>query len=143
ISRWEADAIQLRPTILSILIGVNDFWRTVDRGDHNTPELYKQQYQQLMDTTLEKLPNVKLIIGEPFGVKGVKHVTDVWFPEFPRYQEAAREIAKEYNAIFLPYQSVFDKAASRGSGDYWTTDGVHTSLAGANLMAEAWLGLIK
>lgn len=143
ISRWEADAIQLRPTILSILIGVNDFWRTVDRGDHNTPELYKQQYQQLMDTTLEKLPNVKLIIGEPFGVKGVKHVTDAWFPEFPRYQEAAREIAKEYNAMFLPYQSVFDKAASRGSGDYWTTDGVHTSLAGANLMAEAWLGLIK
>jgi len=143
ISRWDTDALQLRPTILSILIGVNDFWRTIDRGAQNTPQQYKQQYQQLLDTTLKQLPQVKLIIGEPFGVKDVKHVTDAWYPDFLGYQQVAKEIAKEYNAIFLPYQSVFDKAASRGGGDYWTTDGVHTSLAGANLMAEAWLGLIK
>lgn len=143
ITRWDTDTIQLRPTVLSILIGVNDFWRTIDRGAENTPAQYKQQYQQLLETTLAQLPNVKLIIGEPFGVKGVKHVTDSWYPNFLGYQQAAKEIAKEYNAIFLPYQSIFDKAASRGAGDYWTTDGVHTSLAGANLMAEAWLGLIK
>lgn len=143
IGRWDADTIQLRPTILSILIGVNDFWRTMDSGAKNTPAQYKQQYQQLLDTTLQQLPNVKLIIGEPFGVKDVKHVTDSWYPNFLGYQQAAKEIAKEYNAIFLPYQSIFDKAASRGAGDYWTTDGVHTSLAGANLMAEAWLALIK
>lgn len=143
IKRWDVDALQLRPNILSILIGVNDFWRTVDRGAQNTPQQYKQQYQQLLDTTLKQLPEVKLIIGEPFGVKNVKHVTDAWYPAFTGYQEAAKEIAKEYNATFLPYQSVFDEAASRGSGDYWTTDGVHTSMAGANLMAEAWLNLIK
>lgn len=143
IERWGVDAIQLRPTILSILIGVNDFWRTIDRGAQNTPQQYKQQYQQLLDTTSAKLPDVKLIIGEPFGVKGVKHVTDKWYPDFVGYQEAAKDIAKEYNAIFLPYQSIFDRAAKRGAGDYWTTDGVHTSMAGANLMAESWLGLIK
>src|SRR5690606_12698991 len=143
INRWDTDAIQLRPTILSILIGVNDFWRTVDRGAQNTPQQYQQQYQQLLDTTLKQLPQVKLIIGEPFGVKGVNHVTHAWYPNFLEYQQAAKEIAKEYNATFLPYQSVFDKAASRGAGEYWTTDGVHTSLAGANLMAEAWLSLIK
>lgn len=143
IERWDVDTIQLRPTVLSILIGVNDFWRTMDSGAHNTPQQYKQQYQQLLDMTMKELPNVKLIIGEPFGVKGVKNVTEEWYPDFLGYQEAAHEIAKEYKATFLPYQSVFDKAASRGAGDYWTTDGVHTSLAGANLMAEAWLGLIK
>lgn len=143
IQRWDTDTLQLRPTILSILIGVNDFWRTIDRGAENTPAQYKQQYQQLLDSTLAELPNVKLIVGEPFGVKDVKHVTDGWYPDFLGYQQAVKEIAKEYNAIFLSYQSVFDKAASRGAGDYWTTDGVHTSLAGANLMAEAWLGLIK
>lgn len=143
IKRWDTDALQLRPTILSILIGVNDFWRTIDRGAQNTPQQYKQQYQQLLDTTFEQLPNVKLIIGEPFGVPGVKHVTDAWYPNFIGYQEAAKEVAKEYNAIFLPYQSIFDKALARGAGGYWTTDGVHTSLAGANLMAESWLNLIK
>ena len=143
ISRWDADAVQLKPTVLSILIGVNDFWRTIDRGAQNTPQQYKQQYQKLLDITLNKLPNVKLIIGEPFAVKNVKHVTDAWYPDFLGYQKAAKEIAKEYNAIFLPYQSVFDRAESRSTGKYWTTDGVHTSLAGAQLMAEAWLSLLK
>lgn len=143
IGRWDNDALALRPTILSILIGVNDFWRTKDSGAQNTPAQYKQQYQQLLETTLKALPNVQLIIGEPFGVKGVKHVKDDWYPDFLGYQQAAKDIAKEFNARFLPYQTVFDQAAGRGAGDYWTTDGVHTSLAGANLMAHAWLDLIK
>ncbi|HLS95759.1 lysophospholipase L1-like esterase [Sphingobacterium allocomposti] len=143
LDRWDTDTLALRPTVLSILIGVNDFWRTKDRGAQNTPAQYKQQYQQLIERTLKALPDVRLIIGEPFGVKGVKHVNDDWYPDFLGYQQAAKEVAKEFNAIFLPYQTVFDKAASRGSGDYWTTDGVHTSLAGANLMAQAWLDVIK
>ncbi|MGO3109497.1 MAG: SGNH/GDSL hydrolase family protein [Sphingobacterium sp.] len=143
IKRWDVDAIQLKPTILSIHIGVNDFWRTMDSGAKNTPQQYKQQYKELLDKTLSALPEVQLIICEPFGVNGVKSVTDAWYPDFTGYQKAAKEIAKEYNVTFLPYQTVFDKAASRGSGDYWTTDGVHTTLAGSNLMAQAWLDLIK
>ncbi len=143
LERWDVDAIQLKPTILSIHIGVNDFWRTIDRGAKNTPQQYKQQYKELLDKTLSALPGVRLIIGEPFGVNGIKSVTDAWYPDFTGYQQAAKEIAQEFNATFLPYQSVFDKAVSRNSGDYWTTDGVHTTLAGSNLMAQAWLDLIK
>lgn len=143
IQRWDKDTLDLRPTILSILIGVNDFWRTVDSGSQNTAAQYKQQYQQLLDNTLKQLPNVKLIIGEPFGVKNVQNVTDEWFPDFLGYQQAAKEIADEYQAIFLPYQSIFDKALKQADGAYWTADGVHPSMAGANLMAESWLNLVK
>jgi len=73
----------------------------------------------------------------------VKHVDDSWFPEITAYQQAARDIAKEYNAIWIPYQEIFDKAEKRAPGSYWTTDGVHTTLAGVNLMAQAWLDAIK
>jgi len=139
IERWESETIALRPNILSILIGVNDFWRTVDSGAENTPEQYKAQYQRLMEETLEKLPDVKTIICEPFAVKNVKYVTDDWYPEFPKYQEAAREVADEFGAVFLPYQRIFDKAEERAPGSFWTTDGVHVAPAGAHLMAEAWL----
>jgi len=139
IERWQTDTIDLQPNILSILIGVNDFWRTKDSGAENTPEQYKAQYRMLMEQTLEKLPDVKLIICEPFAVNNVNYVTDDWYPEFPKYQEAAKEIATEFDTLFLPYQSVFDKAEERASGSFWTTDGVHTSVAGAHLMAESWL----
>ncbi|MNL21459.1 hypothetical protein D3C87_1427500 [compost metagenome] len=96
-----------------------------------------------MQQTLSKLPQVKLIIGEPFGVKNVKHVTDDWYPDFLAYQNACVEISKEFDAALISYQSIFDQAQRKASGSYWTTDGVHTSLAGASLMAKGWLDVIK
>lgn len=143
INRWEKDTFSLNPDILSILIGVNDFWRTKDSGAQNSPAQFKQQYQQLLEQTLQKHPHVQLIIGEPFAVKNVKHVTDDWYPDFPNYQQVTKEIAKEFKAVFIPYQSIFDKAEKHAPGSYWTTDGVHTTLAGANLMAQAWLNAFK
>lgn len=143
LNRWQKDCLDLKPNILSILIGVNDFWRTKDRGANNSPEQYKAQYKELLEKTLTALPQVKLIIGEPFGVKNVKHITDDWFPEFPKYQAAARELAKEFKTAFIPYQQVFDRALQANTGDHWTTDGVHTTWAGANLMAEQWLNQVK
>lgn len=141
--RWLKDTLDLKPSILSILIGVNDFWRTMDSNAKNTPEDYKSQYRALLDDTLKNIPNIKLIIGEPFGLKGVKHVTDAWYPQFLGYQKVAKEIADEYNAVFIPYQTIFEEAEKRANGSFWTTDGVHTSLAGSNLMAEHWLKTIK
>ncbi|RKE42117.1 lysophospholipase L1-like esterase [Sphingobacterium detergens] len=141
--RWAEDTLAFKPTVLSILIGVNDFWRTIDRGAKTTVEEYKSQYQQLLQETLQKLPNVKLIIGEPFAVKGVGHITDAWYPKFLAYQETARNVAKEFNAILLPYQKIFDNAQKTAPGAYWAADGVHPTLAGAQLMAAAWMDCIK
>ncbi|MBL1408141.1 SGNH/GDSL hydrolase family protein [Sphingobacterium faecale] len=141
--RWQADCIDLAPSILSILIGVNDYWHKRDGNYTGSAQLYKEQYQKLLDNTLEKLPQVKLIIAEPFAVKEVKHVDNSWFPEFAMYQQAARDIAKEYKALLVPYQDIFDKACKRAPGGYWTTDGVHTTPAGADLMAANWLNCFK
>lgn len=142
-ARWQEDCLDLKPTVLSILIGVNDYWHKRNGNYNGSAELYQDQYRKLLDRTLQSLPNVKLIIGEPFAVKNVKHVDDSWFPEFAAYQEASRNIAKEYKAILIPYQQVFDQAEKKAPGSYWTTDGVHTSVAGINLMAEAWLDCVK
>ncbi|NLN30364.1 MAG: lysophospholipase, partial [Bacteroidales bacterium] len=43
----------------------------------------------------------------------------------------------------IPYQTVYDEAQLRAPAAYWTGDGVHASLAGAALMAEAWLRMVK
>jgi lysophospholipase L1-like esterase len=89
------------------------------------------------------LPDVKLIIGEPYAVRGVKSVDDKWYPAFDEYRHAAREIADSFGAAFIPYQDIYDKAQKSAPGSYWTVDGVHPSLAGARLMAQAWLETVK
>lgn len=142
-ARWDKECLEIKPDVLSILIGVNDVWHKLMGRFDGTPEIYRKGYIELLERTKKALPDVKLIIGEPYGVKGVKAVDDTWYPLFPEYQKAAREIADQFGAVFIPYQAIFDEAQKRAPGAYWTTDGVHASLAGAKLMAEAWMQTVK
>ena len=141
--RWDADCLDLKPNVLSILVGVNDFWHTLVNNYKGTLQTYQTDYKALLDRTKQKLPDVKLIIGELYAVSGIKAVDEKWYPVFNDYRKAAREIAVSYGAELIPYQTVFDKAQKTAPGVYWTIDGVHPSLAGARLMAEAWMQTIK
>ena len=141
--RWDADCLQIKPNVLSIMVGVNDFWHTLTNSYTGTIETYRTDYKKLLDRTKQALPDVKIIIGEPFAVLGVKSVTDKWYPAFNEYRAVAKEIANEYDAPFIPYQSVFDEALKSAPGSYWTGDGVHPTVAGAALMAKAWLKVVK
>jgi len=140
--RWDADALELKPNVLSILIGVNDYWHMLKHGYKGTIETYKNDYIKLLERTKEKNPGIKLIIGEPFAILGTA-VDKSWWPELTKYQHAAREIAERFNAAFIPYQKVFDNALKLAPGAYWAPDGVHPSVAGARLMSCAWQEVIK
>jgi lysophospholipase L1-like esterase len=143
--RWDADALAIKPTVISIHIGVNDYWHTLNAANpyKGTIETYIADLKKLLDRTKAELPNVKLIICEPFGVLDVKAVTKDWYPTFDLFKKAAKDIAAEYNAPFVPYQAAFDKAITMAPPSYWTGDGVHPSIAGAALMAETWLKAVK
>lgn len=142
INRWKEDCIDLKPNILSILIGVNDFW-VPQNGVRGTVQEYKENYKALLDKTKNNLPDTRLIIGEPFGlsgIKGSKH--EIWPDGFDEYQHVAFELSKEFGAVFIPYQKIFNTALSKAPNVYWTRDGVHPSIAGSRLMSEAWLSII-
>lgn len=138
--RWEDDCLNLRPDVLSILIGVNDFWHMLNGRYDGTVAIYDKDYRQLLERTQEALPDVKLIICEPFVVHGGTAVADKrWQTEFPLYRDAARRIAEDFEAAFVPFQYVFDEALKQAPAAYWCPDGVHPSIAGAHLMKKAWL----
>lgn len=141
--RWDKDCIHLKPDVLSILIGVNDFWHKLNGQYDGTLEIYRRDYIALLERTLKALPGVKLIVCEPFAIPGVKAVDDRWFPDFYGYQKVAREISDMFGAIFIPFQKVFDEGIKEAPASYWTGDGVHASFAGAKLMAEAWMEAIR
>ena len=141
--RWQRDCFDLNPALLSILIGVNDFWHKLDGKYEGTVEKYEQDYKQLLTLTRKMLPDLKLVIGEPFAVPGTSAVTEKWFPDFDGYRAVAKKMAEEFNAVFIPYQTIFNEAVLRAPAKYWTGDGVHPSMAGCSLMAEAWLRAVK
>ncbi len=141
--RWEQDCLSLKPDVLSILVGVNDFWHTLTIDYKGTLKTYKEDYRRLLSKTMDKLPDVKLILGEPYALNGVKVVNDQWYPAFDEYRIAAKDIADEFNAAFIPYQEIYDAALAQAPASYWSVDGVHPGVAGDYLMAQAWLHAVK
>jgi lysophospholipase L1-like esterase len=138
--RWEIDCLSLMPDVLSILIGVNDYWHTLSGGYKGTVKVYEDDYRALLQYTKEKLPNVQLVIGEPFALKGGSAIDlDRWFPQFDEYRVVARKLADEFKAVFVPYQAGFDAAMKVAPARYWSGDGVHPDLPGRQLMANLWL----
>ena len=137
-NRWKEDCLQLNPDVLSILIGVNDFWHSLNNYN-GTVEIYEKDFRELMKKTQHNLPDLKLIVGEPFAVTGGTAIDERWYPGFEAYQKVAKKIAQEFNAVFIPFQNVFDKALEVAPASYWCPDGVHPSMAGAYLMKEAWI----
>jgi lysophospholipase L1-like esterase len=136
--RWQADCLDLKPDVLSILIGVNDIWHTLTGKYQGTVAIYERDYRALLERTKKALPKVKLVICEPFVLR-CGSVTDKWFPEFDAYRAAAKRVAESFHATFIPFQTMFDEAIKYAPPAHWAADGVHPTSAGASLMAQIWL----
>ncbi len=141
--RWEKDCLNLDPNVLSILIGVNDYWHKRNGNYDGTVEVYEDDFRALLERTKKALPNVELVICEPFYVLKTSAVDETWVEPMKKYQASAKKIATEFDAIWVPFQDVFDEAVKHAPATYWTGDGVHPSMAGAQLMAEAWLRAVE
>lgn len=140
--RWDADALALEPDVVSILIGVNDIWHTRNGHYDGTVERYEADYAALLERTRRALPDVTLVVCEPFVLR-CGAVTDDWFPEFDDYRAAALRVAGKHGALFVPFQSAFDAALALHPAEHWAADGVHPTKAGAALMAATWLRVVR
>ncbi|MCH7226722.1 SGNH/GDSL hydrolase family protein [Haloferula sp. A504] len=142
--RWEKDCLELKPDILSIMIGVNDYWHTVAFGSkyEGTVESYGTGFKALLDRTREALPDTRIVICEPFVVRAADGSTRPdWFPEFDQRREKAREAAQASGALYVEFQQMFDAAVAAGyPHKELAGDDIHPSPHGHALMASRWLG---
>lgn len=141
--RWQKDCLDLKPKVLSILIGVNDYWHFRNGKYDGTVEIYENDFRKLLQRTKSKLPDVKLVVCQPYAVLNASTVDETWVEPMNGFQKAAKKIATEFDTIWVPFQEVFDEAVKHAPATYWTGDGVHPAMPGAQLMAEAWLHAIK
>lgn len=137
-ARWKIDALNLKPDLISILIGVNDTWHGFNYNNGVEPERYELIYRMLLDWTRKELPQTRLVLCQPFAlVTGA--VSEEWMPEIRRRGEIVQALAQEFNTIYVPFQDVMNSALSKAPAQYWLGDGVHPTVAGHKLMTDAWL----
>ncbi|WP_410511701.1 SGNH/GDSL hydrolase family protein [Paenibacillus sp. BR2-3] len=135
--RWDQDCLDLKPTWVSIYIGINDTWRRFDSGEEITPDQFEASYRDLIERTRKSL-DAKLVLVEPF-VLPVPEDRKGWRRDLDPKIHIVREMAREYGALLVPLDGLFAAASVKAEPAYWAPDGVHPSPAGHALIADAWL----
>ena len=51
LSRWDEDCIKLKPDVLNILVGVNDFYFRYWKISEGSADLYEKEYRELLSLT--------------------------------------------------------------------------------------------
>lgn len=136
-ARWEADCIELKPTWLSVLVGIND---AAGRYHHDrviSIEEFEGTYRRLLQKAVDT--SVKgIVLIEPF-VLPTDPSRVQWREDLDPKIEAVRRLARDFEAPLIPTDGLFAQVSARTSLEYWMPDGVHPTPAGHALMAQAWL----
>lgn len=137
-ARMKKDIINLKPDCMTLLIGVNDVWHELQDGNGVCAEKFEKIYSMLIEELLCELPELKIIILEPFVLKGpaTQGEWDVFRSEVEKRAAASKRVAEKFNLKFVPLQARFDEVASDGDTQYWLCDGVHPTAAGHCLIKD-------
>ena len=139
--RWYRDCLVLAPDWVSIMIGVNDTWRRYDSDDPTSCDAFAESYRDILTRT-RKVLGARLVMLEPF-VLPVSPEVAVFREDLDPKIETVRSLAEEFDAIYVPLDTLFAQAVSRQAPSYWSEDGVHPTPAGHELIAEAWLDAVS
>ncbi len=144
-ARWQKDAIDMKPDWLSILIGINDVGRTVTK-DKGLAE-WEADYRFILDASRKANADLNVVLLDPFVLASGGLAEPSAFKAKRAIVEKLCEIvprlAKDYGAIHVKTQEVFDEAARKVSPEQWIWDGVHPLPQGHELIARNWLQAVS
>ena len=144
-ARWIEDAMNIKPDILSILVGINDCEQLRYYGKGSDAVRFEKIYRILIEDTLQSKPDIKLVLMEPFGLPVGERKDNFreMYDMLKGYQQATKRIAEDYGAIFVPLQDKFFELSEKHSADYWCWDGIHPTVCGHGIIADMWMERCK
>lgn len=146
--RWKEDVIDMNPDVLSILVGINDVHKYLKSGDKKPFDFiaWEATYRDLLDKARSNNPKLKLLIASPFVAPTGRLQDDTVFNDYnekvQRCITIVQKIAQDYQAIYLPYQELFNQLLKKNptsQNTYWIWDGIHPTPAGHQRMADVWI----
>jgi lysophospholipase L1-like esterase len=137
--RWERDVMAWYPEWLSILIGINDVWRSIDFISGGETQVSLEEFS----TTLRDL-----VSRTKSGLQGLMLMTPYYIQSdhsdpmrvmMDNYSDAVREIAKEQGVILVDTQAAFDRVLRIRDAKSLADDHIHCNLVGHMVLAHAFL----
>ena len=141
LGRTQKDIVALKPDYISILVGVNDVWHGLEWNNGISPERYEIYYNMIIEEIKENIPNIKIMILEPFILNGSVAMKnpDAYIGGVKNLAKIAERVAGKTGAVFVPLQKKFDEMLEYAPVEYWSYDGVHPNAAGHCSIKNAWI----
>ncbi|MEO7934177.1 MAG: SGNH/GDSL hydrolase family protein [Chthoniobacterales bacterium] len=139
--RIESDLLAFKPTVVSILAGINDTWRRYDSNIISETGAFQASYRRILERVRDEL-GARIIILEPFLLPVGKD-RRTWREDIDPKITAIRELAAEFAVAYIPFDGIFAAACCQSPAEHWLPDGVHPSPAGNALMADMWMAAVK
>jgi lysophospholipase L1-like esterase len=140
--RWQSDALDLKPGVLSILIGINDAAAVLGKPNE-APDVqsYENGYRDLLRQSRRANPYILFVLGLPFvfPIGRRKENWERWKEETEKRAAVVRSLAKEFTAVLVDYPAAFENVMKRKAADYWIWDGIHHTVFGHEIMAREWM----
>lgn len=135
--RWQKDAIEMKPDLLSILIGTNDVASGVQ------PDAFESHYRHILDSSRKANPDLRIVLLDPFVLRSGKLKNDeAWAARrtaTDKLRTIVDQLAKDYKAVHIKTQDIFDSAAKAATPEQWVWDGIHPLPQGHELIARHWI----
>ena len=139
LQRVKKDVVDENPDYVVLEVGINDVWCRFSRGEEVTPEAFRANYLQLVDTILAT--GAKLFLIQPYALKmGDKQR---FRPFLSRFNEAIREIAQEKDIALVPVDEIFMGVTQDIDPAQFATDGVHPTHRGCRYIADLLIKELK
>ena len=140
-NRWEFDCLDLSPDVVTILIGINDVWNLADSGAEQTEEdlmKFEEDYRYLLKS-LAQQTDARVVLMEPFVLPYPKDRHN-WRKYLDPRINIVRRIADDYHVALIPLDGLLNAKGIENAYDIYTgDDGVHPTLTGHALIADAWI----
>lgn len=144
--RWPTDTLDLKPDVLSLLIGINDTFAAVSKdAEATTPEQFEAIFRQLLTDCKQQHPAILFVLGLPF-VFPVGKIRDnwvLWRDDLDKRQAIIRKLAAEFDAVLVDYPAVLNEASLGKNVEYWIWDGIHPTVFAHELMVREWLKQVR
>ncbi len=137
IERVQKDFIDIKPSWISILVGINDCWHRYSHGLTTTTQEFEAGYRDLLNKITQNT-DAKLVLCEPFLLE-IQPEQIEWREDLNPKIDVVRKMSKEFDTLLVPLDGIFTEAAKKSSKEFWSEDGVHPTTAGHGLIARAWL----
>jgi lysophospholipase L1-like esterase len=141
-ARWKTDVLDLKPTWLSVMIGINDVWRQFDlprqTNIHVLPDEYENTLEELIGETRSQITG--LILMSPYYIDLNK--SDPMRSQMDKYGSIVRRVAEKHDAIFVDSQAAFDAVLVHFHPMSLAWDRIHPNHIGNMILAKAFLNQI-